>query len=348
MDLISNYSWDVSEEEYRNSDALHYSLISQYKNRGFDALIHPEILKTEALLIGSMVDLWITGSRDEFEDKYKCLDFDIDKDTKTIVDAVIEQTNGDYDHLQAVPIPIVSDIAKSKGFWPADKWSDDKRVEALYKKTNINKYYSIVIESMSNGIQYVSKDMYQCAINCGNSLFENLYVYQRLYGIGSSYRWTQIKFKTFIEGVEFAAMFDVLQQDPVNKILYPIDLKTSSKPEYHFGKSFIEFNYDIQARLYSLILQEVIKDTPFKDYTIAPFEFVVVGKNTYTPLCWSFEDNLKRGDLEYGGFTLKDPIILGQEIKWYMNNMPQYPKGITDRDTNSLTNYLKNYDNNKL
>ena len=45
-------------------------------------------------------------------------------------------------------------------------------------------------------------------------------------------------------------MPDLLIVNHENKTILPIDLKTSSHEEWDFPKSFVQWNYQIQARLY--------------------------------------------------------------------------------------------------
>jgi hypothetical protein len=53
----------------------------------------------------------------------------------------------------------------------------------------------------------------------------------------------QLKFKATLRGVNYRCMADLLIVDHANKIVYPIDLKTSSHTEWDFYESFRQWRY---------------------------------------------------------------------------------------------------------
>ena len=61
-------------------------------------------------------------------------------------------------------------------------------------------------------------------------------------------------------------MADLIIIDHNNKLIIPCDLKTSSKDEYNFHHSFIDWSYFEQAQLYWYIIrQNLDKDEYFKE-----------------------------------------------------------------------------------
>jgi hypothetical protein len=108
-----------------------------------------------------------------------------------------------------------------------------------------------------------------------------------------------------IDDFEVRGMLDLVIIDHFNKTIYPIDLKTSSTPEWEFFRSFIKWRYDIQARLYWQILKyNIDQHSEFKDYEVADFTFIVINKETLTPLSWVFHDTKAAGTLRYGKLDL--------------------------------------------
>lgn len=84
-------------------------------------------------------------------------------------------------------------------------------------------------------------------------------------------------------------MFDRIIVDHDAKTIQPIDLKTSGKKEEKFELSALEWDYYIQASMYTQILLDVIsEDEYFKDFTILPFKFVVINRFERTPMVWSY------------------------------------------------------------
>lgn len=139
-------------------------------------------------------------------------------------------------------------------------------------------------------------------------------------------------------------MADLLITDRKNKVIYPIDLKTSSHCEWDFYKSFLTWKYQIQARLYWRIINNCLQaDDYFKDFKLADYQFVVVNKETRTPLVWMFEDTSMIGNLKYGingNIELKDPEELGQELNSYLTSNKKLPNGIEYNFPNSLKLWL--------
>lgn len=132
--------------------------------------------------------------------------------------------------------------------------------------------------------------------------------------------------------------------DHKNKEIIPCDLKTSYKPEWDFYKSFIDWRYDVQSKLYYRIIKENIKkDSYFKDFTLKPYRFIVINKETLTPLVWEFPDTAQYCDLEFGKnkqIVLRDPEVIGKELTYYLNNSNRVPIGIELDKTNNINYWL--------
>lgn len=136
----------------------------------------------------------------------------------------------------------------------------------------------------------------------------------------------------------------LLYVDHKRKIVIFCDLKTSSKYEDDFYKSFVEWNYHIQARLYWRIIRATMDDDDyFKDFKLTNCHFIVVNKKNLVPLVWEFEDTQEVGNLYYGQnslITFRDPFELGNELSKYLEARPSVPEGISLVSPNSLVNYL--------
>jgi hypothetical protein len=145
-------------------------------------------------------------------------------------------------------------------------------------------------------------------------------------------RYYQLKFKAKIQGVNYRCMFDLLIVDYKNKTIQPVDLKTSHKKEWDFYKSFVEWNYQIQNRLYAKILQENIeKDDFFEDFKILDYKDIVICKDSLTPLVWDCPFTKEVGTLLFGIYNqivMRDPIAIGDELNWYLTNKPKTPINI--------------------
>lgn len=100
----------------------------------------------------------------------------------------------------------------------------------------------------------------------------------------------------------------------------------------------------IQARLYYRIIKANLEqDEYFKDFEIEPYRFIVVNKETLTPLVWIYPDTFKEGPLTYGKYNqivCRDPEDIGRELTYYMNNRPIVPNNISITGDNDLLNWL--------
>lgn len=140
-------------------------------------------------------------------------------------------------------------------------------------------------------------------------------------------------------------MADLIVVDHKNKIVYPCDLKTSSHKEYDFYKSFIDWSYHIQARLYWRIIRATMdKDEYFKDFELADYRFIVANKTTLNPLVWEFSMTMAKGDINIstskGTLILREPFELAKELNEYLTSRPKVPKGIKLTGTNNIVEWL--------
>ena len=79
----------------------------------------------------------------------------------------------------------------------------------------------------------------------------------------------------------------IIKVNHKEKWIKPMDLKTTGSSVELFTKSFMEYCYWIQGASYPSILELVIlKDDYFKDFKILPFQFLVINKNSLSPLIW--------------------------------------------------------------
>lgn len=121
-------------------------------------------------------------------------------------------------------------------------------------------------------------------------------------------------------------------------------MKTSSKTEWDFYKSFIEWRYDIQGRLYWRIIRDNMdKDPYFKNFKLAPYKFIVANKRTLTPLVWNFKSTEAKGDLTFGKngqIVLRDPFVIGKELYHYLKDKSTTPDGIDRIHPNQLEDWI--------
>ena len=79
---------------------------------------------------------------------------------------------------------------------------------------------------------------------------------------------------------------------------------------------------DIQAKLYTYILQECIKNDPyFKDFKIQYYQFVVINRRTVAPIVWTFDGNFGMVNIKDDKDNLlRDWRKILIDLKYYLDN----------------------------
>lgn len=340
---LKDISWLVTEAEYRADPALSYSTIARYEREGFNNLDKIfDRIESPSLVFGSAVDTLITGSEEEFNNLFMVaqLDTPISDTLVTITKKLFETWSSGYTDIRDIPddslINTIQDIQWNNHWLP--------KTRAKKIKEDCSAYYKLLY--LSEGKTILSTYTYQEVLNTVDALksstatkfyFEKDNVFdnniERLY---------QLKFKATFNGVEYRCMSDLLVCIHDKKLVVPVDLKTSYKPEWDFYKSFLEWRYDIQARLYwPIIRANMDKDPYFKDFKLADYRFIVANKRTLTPLVWVF--NKTQNDTEIttsNGIILRHPLIIGEELQSYLINKPRVPNGIELVKPNRIDDWL--------
>lgn len=338
-----NISWAVSEEAYRADPALSYSTLSKYERLGFNGLDTLfDKIETPSLTFGSAVDSIITGGRKEFEERFVIADFPaIPPSTLAIVKQLFAGYHERYDKLEDIPDKDIIDLTEVVKFYP--NWKPQTRARVI--KEQGAQFYRLLYLAKDKTV--LDSQTYKDVLNTVDALktseatrwyfqddspFDNI---ERLY---------QLKFKAKLNGIMYRCMADLIIIDHDAKTVQPVDLKTSSKKEWDFSKSFVEFRYDIQARLYWRVIRAVMDaDEYFKDFKLLPYQFIVANKTTLVPLVWGFPYTETVGTLVVGKQSqveLSDPCTIGEELSFYLNNRPKVPAGINTEGINDLAIWL--------
>ena len=335
---IKTISWNVDEKTYREYPALSYSLLSKYEKVGFSGLNSLfEKQESESLLFGNLVDTLITQP-DEFYNKFYIVDSIPSSTIQDIVEKVFKVFSNENS---------LSDIADSaivefaKDYQP--NWKDETKAKKI--REGGESYFQLLKEAKDKII--VSKDLFNDAINVKLALFNTPLISPYLSGPQDSvFRYNQIKFKTFLNRIEYKCMFDLLYVNYEDQWILPVDLKTTSFPEYDFYKRYLECRYDIQSKLYWRILNKCIReDEHFKNFELFDFHFICVNKHSLHPLVWVDKYCESVADVVYITKTnkkiiLRDPEVIGKELLYYLTYKPCFPEGIVENKPNSINNWI--------
>lgn len=341
---LSSLAKDWTEEEYRKYPAMDFSMISKFNREGFEKLDSlKEHVNTASLSFGAAVDCLITEGVDAFNKKFIVADFKkVSETIKNIVEALytIESKKNSNVRLPDISLDDIIDTCDAFQWQP--NWKDLTRYEKIIAQGSD---YFDFLRTVGDR-KLLDPDFYQKVMEVYYKLKESnttKFYFNESTETGID-KFYQLKFTAFLKGVEYKGMFDCVIVDHYNKTIQIVDLKTSSEYEWNFYKSVNKYNYHMQARLYIRILKEVIKNSDyFKSFKILPFQFIVISKFSMIPLIWQFDDCFEYGTLEYGEtqkFIFKDPEDVALELKYYIENKPLVPKGISVTEPNNLINYL--------
>lgn len=322
MISIKELAWNVTEEEYRADPALSYSTLSRFEREGWRNLSSLfDKQETPALTFGSVVDCILTDGREEFDRRFIVCEFPPLTDNLVKVTRSLHRMFGnEHRSIATIDEEKISEIAASNGYYSGSSYKS-LRVKKVLE--NCQEYYSLL--SLAGERTVINQSDYDDAITCVDELRNNNLT-KAFFNVNP---WEtdiekvfQLKFKASFEGIPVRCMFDELIVDHKSKVIYPIDLKTTGYPEEEFQHSFMKWRYDIQAKLYSYILQECInKDPYFSQFKIQHYQFIVINRRTVAPIVWEFQENLSIVDLKDStGEIYRDWRKILTDLNYYLAN----------------------------
>lgn len=344
MKSLRDISWQVSEEEYRADPALSYSTLARYEREGFNNLDKLfDRIETPSLTFGSAVDSIITGGQEEFDERFMVAEFpSIPDSIVKIIKSLYKQYAGTYRSLLNIPDNSIIRETEAQNYQM--NWKPETRAKVIKEKGT--DYYNLLFVAGDRCI--IDTQTYQDVCNAVRVLKESSST--KLYFADDNpfepdiERLYQLKFKGEFDGITYRNMADLIIVNHKEKWVKPVDLKTSSHTEWDFYKSFVDWRYDIQARLYwAIIRQNMDKDEYFKDFKLLDYDFIVVNKRTLTPLVWNCPFTRAQGTLKFGKndqIEMRSPFVIGKELNSYLTSRPKVPMGISETGPNNLREWL--------
>lgn len=329
---IVELSWNVDELTYRKDSAISYSILSRYSREGFRKLGSLfDKVESPALRFGSAVDTMLTDGIDAFKERFTVCEFpSLSEALIGIARDLFESYGSQYRSIDLIPDDDI--IAHTISYQPT--WGAEAKLRTI--KSKCNDYYKLLAISADKEI--LSQKDYNDTVACVNELKNNPYTKYFFYVNPFDNRFEkvfQLKFKAKYNGISVRCMFDELIVDHEEKVIYPIDLKTSGHAEEDFEQSFVTWRYMIQAQLYTYILQQVIsEDEYFKDFKIAHYSFIVINRYTLAPLVWRYYGNFSEVDLKDNeGNIYRNWRKLLEELDYYLNEpSSKYTKEAKERN----------------
>ena len=334
---LSDIAWNVSEETYRQDPAISYSTLAKFEREGFNGINHLfDRIETPSLLFGSIVDCLITD-KDNFDNLYFVADFpEIQDSQKAIADLIYSMSGGNLNLVD----DIVENAVLQLNYQP--NWKLETRVKVIKEK--IEEYYKMLV--LAGTKKVVSSSMYETALSCVDALKSapstKEYFADNDPFDDNTKRYYQLKFKGSYEGIPIRCMSDLLYVNYERKTIIPIDLKTSSKKEWDFPKSFIEWRYMIQACMYWFIIrQNLDNDEYFKDFKLEDYRFIVVNKESKLPMVWEFNQTQSWGDIVLGDYKFRNWRVALKELNYYLQETPLVPVNVSYTEENKIEDYFK-------
>lgn len=344
---LYDISWKVDEPTYREDKALSYSTLAKYERGGrFSAL--PTLfdkVSSPSLTFGSMVDTLITDSEEAFQNRFVVVeDPGISDNLKTVTQLLFSRFSKTYSSLLDIPEEDIALAGKECDFYAKDNYYNT-RVKKI--REECPSYYRMLM--LAEDKEIVTAQDVSDARMCVEALKNSQYT-KDLFAENDPFnkdvvRYYQLKFKGEYDGVPYRCMADELYVNYIHKTIYPIDLKTSSHNEWEFSKSFQQYMYVIQSRLYwRIIKQNLEKDAFFKDFKLMPYRFVVVNRKNCKPMVWGFPLTEAWGTIELktpSGYNIiwRDPYEIGKELWGYLNHPVEFPVG--SQEVNDIVSWLK-------
>lgn len=357
---LKDISWDVTEPEYRQDPALSYSTLAKYERDGrFDAL--PTLfdrVSTPSLTFGSMVDTLITGTAEEFCAQFMVVDFPKISDSLIQIAQTLYLRYGKptedefdsvhYDKFEDIPDAVLSAVGVECGYYAGARYQS-YRIKQI--RENCAQYYSSLL--LAEGKTVVSQedvdDAWRAVEALRTSSATAPYFAPDTEFAPNIEHYYQLKFKGVDPqlGTHFRSMADLIMVDHDRKVVLPVDLKTSSHKEWEFFKSFKDWRYDIQARLYwRNIRQNMDKDDYYKDFKLLDYKFIVVNRRTLQPCVWEFKQTQEVGELKIANkwgttYHFRDPYEIGAELRYYLDH-PELKLPVEIKEVNDITQFLIN------
>lgn len=341
---LSDISLNITEEEYRRDSALSYSTLARYEREGFNNLDKLfDRLETPSLTFGSAVDSLITGGQEEFDERFMVAEFPSTPDSITkMVKSLFSQYRDSYRSLITIPDDAIIRETEYQSYQM--NWKPETRAKVIKEKGA--DYYNLLFIAGSKTI--LDTQTYQDVCSAVRALKESKST-QFYFAEDNPFepdieRFYQLKFKGEFNGVKYRNMADLIIVNHKEKWVKPVDLKTSSHTEWDFYRSFVEWQYQIQARLYwAIIRQNMDKDEYFKDFRLLDYDFIVVNRRILVPLVWTCPFTQEVGTLKFGKngqIEMRSPFVIGEELSYYLTFRPKVPMGISETGPNDLREWL--------
>lgn len=336
---------NLSENDYHAYPAWSHSLIARYAREGFSAVstIHEPVAVTPSMEFGSLVDTIMTKSRKEFEDEYVIDETGVTcpPAEREVFDKLLSMGIGDSCFDDINHGFIFDAISQCDTFCSKYK-KDDTRLAKLCENKG---YYDL----RRTGKKVVSKADFNDAVEMAKALWtsdntRDIFRRGEKDGVEYIYQAQFMENVTLDSGKEILVkiMPDLLIVDHNKMTIQPVDLKTSSVPGWQFKDNFIKFRYDLQAEMYTDVINMLLdKDANYRQYDVLPYIFADISRTDKIPVTYvydpkdgfSFESNGR--EYSYKGWM---PLL--EEMLDYEERQAKVPSYISLTEPNDIISII--------
>lgn len=338
MDSLQSKMMNIQEDVYHQYPAWSYSKIARYARNGFMELskLDEQIAPTSEMEFGSLVDSLLTRGIDVTHNSYSVLSTPFPTPSvKTVLDTLNKQCGLPYNEIDdTIFLRVMNDCE-----WQ-QRWGYDARKKILDANSQ---YY----ETIRTKKKIVSKEDFEDAMDIYLAVKHNPYLFT-IFKDKNTDNTEYLYQAQFIENfqinshndVKVKCMFDLLIVNHKEKTIQPVDLKTSHMPAYDFAKHFLKMRYDIQASLYTDVLNKTLINCKENTYKVLPYLFVDISRSDKVPVTYSFNTQFYSS-----GFTLNKEYFaswkqLLNEILDYKESQATTPWYIKTEEPNDLMSIL--------
>lgn len=342
----------ITESEYRQYPAFSYSLLSKFKKKGFAGLqsvFTEETESTPSLLLGSIVDTLLTEGESAYNLKFCVGDSstEVSDTTQKAVSMLYTQFGTTYSSIEEISHDHLERVLNEANYRMS--WRLATRIEKI--KMDGQPLYDFYIKTQNKTVVPADIDLKAREMVASLKSHE---VTKHIFNKNpfcTTKQLFQVKCSTEFNGVPYKCMFDNIEINVEKKTIQPRDLKTTSKSAWDFPANLIDYNYDLQAELYTMILHKELPEE-YKDYTILPFQFIVIDTMEKKPVMWTWEHRCDKNTTLYyiNDILFYNPLYLGTLLNayktQYLNNSLDTPMN-KNRCDNNIIQTLINYGSNQ-
>ena len=305
----------MSEKEYREKEALHFSMLSSLDKSPRNVFEPSEFEAGYGMIFGDLTDKILTGG-DVTKDYYLMNSVSLSDNIKNVIELIYKNSWS------------LSDIDNVRSAAKECEYGNSYLDKTLLNKVKAGKAYLDHLFDAGDK-KVIPKEWLVLAEQAADSFKTHPFTAEYFNPEGVEVIF-QKEIYWIYRAYECKALLDMIHVDHTNKIVYPFDIKTTGDSVFKFEQSVMKFRYYLQAAWYTLALTY-----EYPEYKIENFKFLVINnENPSLPLVYKCSDSLLLAGADggtYNGRKIKGYTQLINDYTWHLNsNKYQYSKELYD------------------